>query len=282
MSESRTSRSESAPMRIAEASDYDALYATGGYMTGATDVYEYSRLKTIHASLRKLASEFSPESILEVGCGQARWFEIIRQYFPHSRLLGVDFSTTAIAAARSRFPEATFYVGVAEDLGSIPNGSVDLVLNVEVLEHVANARKTVSEFARVLKPQGHVLITTPCANRFSLEWTVNFLRHRLQEMPDGFHRFGTDPPEHIRRLNSKELNEIMMEAGLTQDWVHFRARFFTWPSFVAARLGGHFAVVRQLLLRVFGEIAYLDWRLFRWFTNGASMIGQWSKPPKTN
>jgi ubiquinone/menaquinone biosynthesis C-methylase UbiE len=273
MPETRASRSVSTPVQIAEASDYDALYAAGGYMTGATDVYEYCRLKTIHASLRKLAREFSPESILEVGCGQGRWFEIVRLYFPKSRLLGVDFSTTAIAAARSRFPEATFHVGVTEDLSSVPDESVDLVLNIEVLEHVADARKTVSEFARVLKPRGRVLVTTPCANRFSLEWTANFLTHRLQEMPDGFHRFGTDPAEHIRRLNSKELNEIMMEAGLALDWLRFRAHFFTWPSYVAAGL------VRHLLLPVFGEIAFLDWRLFRWFTNGASMIGQWRKQP---
>src|SRR5271154_2143876 len=261
MPETRTSRSVYARERLAEGSHYDALYATGCYMTVATNVYEYCRVKTIHASLRKLAVEFSPESILEVGCGQGRCLEIVRQYFPQSRLLGVDFSTTAIAAARSRFPEGTFHVGVAEDLSSIPNESVNLVLNIEVLEHVADARKTVREFARVLKPGGRALVTTPCANSLSLEWTANFLARRLQKMPDGFHRFGTDPPEHIRRLNSKELNEIMMEAGLTLDWIRFRAHLFTWPSYVASRLVRHF-------LPVFGEIAFLDWRLFRWLTNG--------------
>jgi ubiquinone/menaquinone biosynthesis C-methylase UbiE len=211
-----------------------------------------------------------------VGCGQGRWFEIVRQYFPKSRLLGVDFSTTAIEAARNRFPEASFHVGVTEDLSSVPNESVDLVLNIEILEHVTDARKTVSEFARVLKPRGRVLVTTPCANKLSLEWTANFLTHRLQTMPGGFHRFGTDPTEHIRRLNSKELNEIMMETGLTLDWARFRAHFFTWSGYVAAGLARH------LLFPVFGEIAYLDRRLFRWFSNGARMIGQWSKPPRTN
>jgi ubiquinone/menaquinone biosynthesis C-methylase UbiE len=272
MPESQASRTASTPMRVAEAAHYDALYATGHYMSGSTDVYEYCRLKTIHASLRNLGRQFSPQAILDVGCGQGRCLEIVRHYFPHSRLLGVDFSATAIAAARSRLPEATFHVGVCEDPSSIPNESADLVLSIEVLEHVVDARKAVLEFARVLKPGGRLLVTTPCSNKLSLEWTVNFLTGGLQKMPDGFGRFGTDPPEHIRRLSSKDLNNIMREAGLTRDWIRFRAHLFTWPSYFAARR------VRRLL-RVFGEIAFLDWRLFRWFTNGASMIGQFRKPP---
>ena len=44
-------------MRRAEASDYDALYATGTYMSGDTNVFEYCRLKTIHENLAELARE---------------------------------------------------------------------------------------------------------------------------------------------------------------------------------------------------------------------------------
>jgi ubiquinone/menaquinone biosynthesis C-methylase UbiE len=270
MPETRTSRTVSSPARIADASHYDALYSAGDYMSGSTDVFEYCRLKTIHRSLEKLAREFSPESILEVGCGQGRCLEIARRYFPKSRLLGFDFSKTALAAAHSRLPDATFYEGVAEDLGSVPAESVDVVLNIEVLEHVVDVRKTIGEFTRVLKPGGRVLITTPCANRLSLEWTANFLTGRLQEMPDGFHRFATDPPEHIRRLNSEELNQIMREADLILDWIRFRGHLFTWPCYMAERRVRHF-------LPLFGEIAFLDWRLLRWFPNGSSMIGQWKK-----
>jgi ubiquinone/menaquinone biosynthesis C-methylase UbiE len=272
MPEPQPSHTASTAMRIAEAAHYDALYATGHYMSGSTDVYEYCRLKTIHASLRHLARRFSPQEILDLGCGQGRCLEIVRQYFPQSRLLGIDFSATAIATARGRLPEATFYVGDCENPGSIPDGSADLVLSIEVLEHVVDARKAAREFARVLKPGGRLLVTTPCSNKLSLEWIANFLTGRLQKMPDGFARFSTDPPEHIRRLNSKDLNDIMREAGLTRDWIRFRAHLFTWPSYFAASRSRRF-------LRLFGEIAFLDWRLFRCFTNGASMIGQFRKPP---
>jgi len=272
MPEPEPPRTAFAPIRAAEAAHYDTLYASSHYMSGSTDVYEYCRLKTIHASLRNLARRFSPRVILDMGCGQGRCLEIARQHFSQSRLLGVDFSATAIAAARSRLPQATFHVGVCEDLSSIPKESADLVLSIEVLEHVVDIRKTVRELTRVLKPGGHLLVTTPCANSLSLEWATNFLAGRLQKTPDGFGRFGTDPPEHIRRLNSKDLNDIMREAGLTRDWIRFRAHLFTWPCYFAARRTRRF-------LRVFGEIAFLDWRLFRWFTNGASMIGQFRKPP---
>jgi ubiquinone/menaquinone biosynthesis C-methylase UbiE len=258
-------------MRRAEASDYDALYATGEYMSGGTDVFEYCRLKTIHANLEDLSRRFSPETILEVGCGQGRCLEIVRNYFPKSRLVGVDFSPVAIEAAAKRIPEGTFHLGVCEDLASIPSESADFVVNIEVMEHVEDARKTVQEFARVLRPGGRLLVTTPCANKFSLEWFANALTGRTQMMPDGFRRFGTDPKEHIRRLTSAELNQIAEDAGLTLERIRFRAHLFTWPSYAAHHVLGQ-------LLPFFGEVAYLDWRLFRALPNGATMIGEWVKP----
>jgi ubiquinone/menaquinone biosynthesis C-methylase UbiE len=259
-------------MKLADANDYDALYAGGTYMSGSTDVFEYCRLKTIHENLGDLARKYSPETILEVGCGQGRCLEIVRTYFPKSRLVGVDFSPVAIEAAGKRIPEGTFHVGVCEDLASIPSESADLVLNIEVLEHVEDVRKTVREFGRVLRPGGRLLITTPCANKFSLEWIANAFAGKPEVMPDGFRRFKTDPKEHIRRLTSEELNQIAADAGLNLERIRFRAHLFTWPSYVA-----HHAVGRRLL-PVFGEVAYLDWRLFRGLPNGATMIGEWVKP----
>jgi ubiquinone/menaquinone biosynthesis C-methylase UbiE len=272
MPEPRLAPDISQPMAIADASQYDALYSGGHYMSGSTDVFEYCRLKTIHSSLHELARHFSPKSILDVGCGQGRCLEIAQGYFPQSRLLGLDFSEVALKAARKRLPDGVFYHGSCEELDAIPDQTADLILNIEVLEHVVDARKTVGEFARVLKPGGVILVTTPCANRLSLEWSANFVKGNLQRMPDGFGRFGTDPPEHARRLTSKDLGTLMRDAGFTQDWIRFRAHFFTWPSYLASRrVRGH--------LRAFGEMAYLDWRLFRWLPNGASMIGQFRKLP---
>ena len=206
-----------------------------------------------------------------MGCGQGRCLEIARQYFPQSRLVGVDFSPVALEAASKRIPEGTFHLGLCEDLNSIPDESADLILNIEVIEHVADARKTVSEFARVLKPGGQLLVTTPCANKYSLEWIANSLKGGIETMPDGFRRFGSDPQEHIRRLTSAELNQLAADVGLKPEWIRFRAHLFTLPSYVAHQIVGR-------LLPVFGEIAYLDWRLFRRFTNAASMIGLWVKP----
>ena len=45
------------------------------------------------------------------------------------------------------------------------NGIFDLVLSIEVLEHVQDVHLAVAEIGRVLRPGGLAVITTPCANR---------------------------------------------------------------------------------------------------------------------
>lgn len=49
------------------------------------------------------------------------------------------------------------------DVSALPfeTGSYDIVLNMQVLEHVKDPALVVKELARVLKPGGHVFLTTP-------------------------------------------------------------------------------------------------------------------------
>jgi SAM-dependent methyltransferase len=236
-------------------------------MSGFTDVYEYCRYRTVAAVLPTLR-RFHPARILDVGCGQGRYLSLLRVVFPDAEFGGVDFSEVAIAKARLNHPGVSFHIGPAEDLSAVPDASVDLLVNVEVMEHVADARRVVREFARVLRPGGRLLLTTPCANRFSLEWLENWATGRIQATSDGYRLFGTDPPEHVRRFTEPELTELLGSVGFQREWVRFRGHLFTQPCYLAHRLIGRF-------LPAFGQLAYLDWRLFRALPNGSSMIGIW-------
>ncbi|MFI5279930.1 MAG: class I SAM-dependent methyltransferase [Gemmatimonadales bacterium] len=110
------------------------------------------------------------KSVLDVGCNvgdSLRW--------AHSRglsvLRGVDINAAAVAVARERLAplgDVEIAHGSADAL-PFPDASVDVVLCLEVLEHVpAELRAAaVREMRRVLRPGGCLILTTPHRGLFA-------------------------------------------------------------------------------------------------------------------
>jgi len=258
-------------MKTPNSEHYDRLYEEG-YMSGFTDIYEYCRFKTVISMLDYLKSVKNPKNILDIGCGQGRYISIAKTFFKNSEFIGLDFSEVAITKARQYHPDSTFYLGQAEDLKMIPDQSIDLIITIELFEHVYDFRKTIKECSRVLKPGGRILFTTPCANRFSVEWFENFLSNTLEKTNEGYNRFGTDPYEHLRRLTSNDVKRTFSEYGIIIDKIRFRAHIFTRISYrISTKLKRKYQ--RNVMFKFFAELAFLDWRFFRLFPNGATMIG---------
>lgn len=101
-------------------------------------------------------------SVLDVGVGGGRTA-------PHlslgaARYLGVDYSVAMIEACRVRFPSLEFMVADASDLSSIADGSFNLVVfsfnGIDYLPDDASRRRALSEFRRVTKPDGWIIISS--------------------------------------------------------------------------------------------------------------------------
>lgn len=104
------------------------------------------------------------ESILDIGCGDGRVFEIFKG--KGVSYAGIDVSEEAIDKAKSRWSKeiaegrADFHVG---DILRIPveDGRYDAVVAAGVLHHVPSEEyraRAVSEMARGVRPGGYVLI----------------------------------------------------------------------------------------------------------------------------
>ncbi|HEY9517122.1 MAG TPA: class I SAM-dependent methyltransferase [Gemmatimonadaceae bacterium] len=112
-----------------------------------------------------LMSDPAVRDVLDVGCNRGSIEALFHSLHPEKarRTLveGVDVSGDAVAQARAlALPNCTFsaYAGRELPFGS---ASFDLVVMVEVLEHVIEKEALLREVHRVLRPGGRLFLTTP-------------------------------------------------------------------------------------------------------------------------
>jgi len=96
-------------------------------------------------------------NILDVGCGTGIAAEKLKIF---GTVYGLDISPKSIDQARKYNRCDKCYVGIAEEL-PFDNDLFDVVICTEVIEHLLDPAKALSEFNRVLKYDGSLIISTP-------------------------------------------------------------------------------------------------------------------------
>jgi SAM-dependent methyltransferase len=93
---------------------------------------------------------------VDAACGTGRFSALLTAR--GHRVIGVDSSPDMLARARANVPGGDFRCG---DLGELPvaDASADLVTCGLALTHVPDLRPAFAEFARVLRPGGHLVIS---------------------------------------------------------------------------------------------------------------------------
>jgi SAM-dependent methyltransferase len=98
----------------------------------------------------------SGSDVLDIGAGSCPY----RSYFAHCNYLTQDFVQLLPGQLRDGSYGKIDYVCDSAQI-PVPDASFDVVLCTEVLEHHPEPIKVVREFARVLRPQGRLLLTAP-------------------------------------------------------------------------------------------------------------------------
>lgn len=93
---------------------------------------------------------------LDAACGTGRYAAHLAAR--GHRVLGLDGSPEMLGQARSRVPDGAFLRGELDRL-PLADGSVDVAVCALALVHVASLVPVMAEFARVLKPGGHLVIS---------------------------------------------------------------------------------------------------------------------------
>ena len=103
------------------------------------------------------------DKVLDVGCGSSQ----IITHFPNA--IGIDTDEDKIEFMRHKTAKQKFKCMDGRKL-EFEDKSFDLVLCAETLEHQPTANPMLSEIARVLRPGGHAIITTP--DNSTLRWKI--------------------------------------------------------------------------------------------------------------
>lgn len=150
----------------------------------------------------------STTAILDVGCGAAN------SYAPAlasraDAYVGVDVSSKAVELARAGGLDAR----VIEDAASLPfaDDTFDLVVCVEVLEHLFAPHRAASEARRVLRPGGKLVGSAPNAVYWRLRANMVFGYWNPLGDAQSVERPWRDP--HIRFFSPRIMDRMLREAG---------------------------------------------------------------------
>ncbi len=148
-----------------------------------------------YGTLRRMVAELQPGSVLDAGCGEGETLERLRGLLPQE-VHGIDNNPSCVEFAAARLPAYRFSTG---DVCRIDysNDRFDLVLCLEVLEHLAEPARAMHELARVSR--SHVVISVPDEPLFRL---TNLARGKYVR------RFG-DHPEHCQHWNRASLTAFL-------------------------------------------------------------------------
>jgi SAM-dependent methyltransferase len=103
-----------------------------------------------------LLADLPPGRALDAACGTGRHAAKLLEL--GHQVVGVDATAAMLSLARKKVPGVDFRVGRLEEL-PVRDATVDLLTCALALSHLDDLRPAISEFARVLRPGGAVIIS---------------------------------------------------------------------------------------------------------------------------
>lgn len=130
-------------------------------------------------TLEELLKKHQDFSLIDLGCGDGRTLFGLHQRGLLKRakeVVGVDISTVRINRLKDIAPFAKGIVGDAQNLKQIADNSFDIVIALQVIEHVLDDRKMLREAKRVLKTGGYFYVSTVIKKWYSfwIYWNRGF------------------------------------------------------------------------------------------------------------
>lgn len=223
--------------------NYDAYNSDYGWLGGMAARWIRRREASV---LRSMAA--SEGDVLEIGCGDGLFLEVMKEACPGWRVYGIEPSRQAAARARQRGVEVV--ATSAEDF--FADRQFDIIILRHVLEHLKSPRSILATIHGMTRPGGIVHIEVPNAG----SWERGLW---------GRYWSGYDVPRHLYSFTPGILKRYLTEAGFSIERVRFSIVPNNWImnlSYAARDRGWHRAArffrLRPSLLALFFPIALVQ------------------------
>ena len=165
-----------------------------------TDYWWFVGRRALVASLlqstRPFISTKAPQ-LVDIGCGTGANLPMLREAVgPQGAVFGLDFSPLALQWARSEGEIEGGQIHLSQgDALALPlrDNCADIVTMLDVLEHLSDDNRALSEVHRILKPGGALILSVPA------------YQHLWSAHDEALH--------HFRRYEKAGLNRVLRQAG---------------------------------------------------------------------
>jgi 2-polyprenyl-3-methyl-5-hydroxy-6-metoxy-1,4-benzoquinol methylase len=175
---------------------------------GVRTLRRMARLGAYNRWLHAAFEAYLGERVLEVGAGVGNQ----TQYFVHrERVIAADIEADYVNELQAKFGHRpgvrvasfSFPLG-ADEVADLQRERLDTVVCLNVLEHIEDDRATLEDFARILRPGGHLVLIVPSMP--SLYGTLDVHLH------------------HFRRYERETLRQLLVETGFEPETVRYMNR----------------------------------------------------------
>lgn len=217
-------------------------------------------------AIYQIAPDHPFKNILEVGGGQGGLTALL---YPKAQITNLDFNPAYEQAPCNQQLNIRFVCGDATDL-PFEDTSFDAVTMFDVLEHIPNDHKAITEALRVLKPGGFLLISTPNEN-----WKFpyyQFMKPICPDEADIMAEWG-----HVRRgYTVSQLQELIGFRALTC------ATFINPITVLCHDIGfsNLSTSIRLSICTLLSPLTWLSYFLHRPTSLGTETASLWQKPLK--
>jgi len=163
--------------------------------------------------VRMLMGRKKYSRILDIGSGTGEMITYLKKIYPKSEFFGMDTSVLAIDYAKKRGHKNITKASATKLL--YKNNYFDAVIVLDVLEHIKNDGKCITEAGRVLKKGGKLIITSPGLSFIWSKYDIN--------------------QGHQRRYTRRRFIKLAKESNLKVEYISY-FNFLLSPPIIIIRL----------------------------------------------
>lgn len=150
--------------------------------------------------------------ILDFGCGPGNFSIRLSEY---GKTFGADISLDTLQFCKSRQHHCIFQIAQSSRI-PIKDNSFDFVIALDVLEHIEDDRQIFSEWYRILKESGRIMLTVPAHQ---------FLWGRHDELYS-----------HKRRYQKSKIEKMIIESGFKVEKISYVYILFFIPLYLLRKI----------------------------------------------